>query len=150
MLFFLPSCNKKEEVYRKIILPKNLPVIEIVDSVKFNNDWYDKEIKVVGFFKSVRPYSLFSLDWQSSVRKFPQVAFLFYVSEKDSLKLIDHLESVNFVHPIIYDPNLEFQNLNIKDKSMTFICYLVKDDKIIGLGNPSNPKFDSLLYSLIE
>ncbi|MCH6200302.1 hypothetical protein MMU07_11985 [Aquiflexum sp. LQ15W] len=146
----ITGCNnkKRESEFREIVLPKNLEFIEIDKSQKFDKSWFDRKIKVVVFAKHADTNSPFKLDWQSAISEFEDIAFLFYVSEKDTAKLISNLKKVNFTHPIIHDPSDEFRELNVKEKEWTFISYLVKDNEIVGMGNPSLPDFKEKLSEL--
>jgi hypothetical protein len=143
--------NKKErESRREISLPTNLEVIEIDSIRKFEESWFDNRFKVVVFIKNAGPYSTLNLDWEHAISEFPQISFLFFVSEKDSTKLVNHLQEVGFYYPVIYDPNEEFRKLNVRERELIFISYLVKDDRIVGLGNPSIPDFKTVLAELMK
>ena len=146
----ITGCNNKksESKFREIVLPKNLEIIEIDKSQKFDKSWYDRKYKVVVFAKHADTHSPLNLDWQSAISEFEDIAFLFYVSEKDTAKLISNLKKVNFIHPVIHDPSEEFRELNVKEKEWTFISYLVKDNEIVGMGNPSLPDFKEKLKEL--
>lgn len=151
-LFFLTitigcKSDRKQEK-QTIYLPENLEVIHQENSAKFDDNWYKNEFKVVVFVKNAGPYSTLDLDWQSVMKEFPNIAFLFYVSEKDKPKLIDHLERVGFTHPVIHDPEEAFRKSNIKERELTFISFLVKNDKIVGMSNPSFPDFKVRLEEL--
>jgi hypothetical protein len=142
--------NKEQVIHREIVLPDNLEIIEVDKSVSFDKSWFGKKIKVVVFIRKAGPYSSLDLDWNSVISEFEDVAFLFYVSEKDKTKLINHLKEVDFIHPIIHDPNEEFRKLNVKEKEWTFISFLVKNNEIIGMGNPSLPDFRDKINKLIK
>lgn len=146
----LTGCNnKKTEVeFRGIVLPKNLEFIEIDQSKKFDKSWFDRRFKVVVFVRHSDTHSPLKLDWQSAISEFEDIAFLFYVSEEDTSKLIRNLKQFSFSHPIIHDPSEEFRELNVKGKEWTFISYLVKDNEIVGMGNPSFPDFKEKLTEL--
>ena len=146
------GCNKKtpQEKYSKVVLPENLETIAIDGSIGFDNSWYNNEVKVVVFIKNAGAYSTFDLDWQSAISEFPNIAFLFYVSEKDKTKLIDHLEKNGFKHPVIHDPDEAFRKSNIKERDLTFISFLVRDDNIVGMSNPSFTDFKKRLEELLN
>jgi len=151
-LFFLAiaiGCkgDQRKEI-QTIYLPENLEVIHPENSVKFDNNWYKNEFKVVVFVKNAGPYSTLDLDWQSAITDFPNIAFLFFVSEKDKTKLIDHLEIVGFTHPVIHDPDEAFRKSNVKERELTFISFLVRNDNIVGMSNPSFTDFKKRLEEL--
>ncbi|WP_194975257.1 hypothetical protein [Aquiflexum lacus] len=148
----ITGCNNKksESKFREIVLPENLEFIEINKSQKFDKSWFDRKYKVVVFARHADTHSPFELDWQSAISEFQDIAFLFYVSEKDTAKLIRNLKKVNFTHPVIHDPSEEFRELNVKGKEWTFISYLVKENEIVGMGNPSFPDFNKRLSELID
>ena len=150
---FLFCCTPKEQKKnekKEMFLPKDLNIINVKNSVPFDTNWYNYENKVVVFIKKAGPYSTLNLDWQSAISKFPDIAFLFYISEPDSSKLINHLKEVDFQHPVIHDYNFEFRNKNIRDKELTFISFLVKNNMIIEKGNPSIPNFHDRLFELMN
>lgn len=148
----ITGCNNKksESEFREIVLPKKLEFIEIDKSQKFDKSWFDRKYKVVVFARHADTHSPLKLDWQSAISEFENVAFLFYVSEKDTAKLIRNLKQFSFTHPIIHDPSEKFRELNVKGKEWTFISYLVKDNEIVGMGNPSLPDFKEKLTELID
>lgn len=152
LLISIYGCNdsREKDKIREIVLPDELDIIELGESKRFDKNWYTKKFKVVAFIKNAGPYSTLNLDWQSAISDFPDVAFLFYVSENDTTKLINHLKEVNFTHPVIHDPTNEFRKLNVKDDGLTFICFLVKNNQIVGMGNPSIPDFKLMLNELIN
>ena len=100
---------------------------------------------MVIFIRHVDSHSPFELEWQSAVTEFQDIAFLFYVSENDTTKLISHLKEVNFTTPIIHDPSEEFRKLNVKGTEWDFFSFLVKNNEIVGMGNPSFPDFQKKL-----
>lgn len=152
LIAFLLGCkeNKDRVQHREIFLPENLQYIEIDNSTKFEQNWFDNKHKVVVFVKKAGPYSALDLEWQAAISEFPDVAFLFYVSEKDSTKLINHLKDVGFTHPVIHDPNEEFRKLNVKERELTFISFLVKDKEVVGMSNPSLVDFNKKLQELLK
>jgi hypothetical protein len=152
LIGYILGCDSKKESEsrREISLPTNLEVIEIDSTRQFEESWFDKRFKVVVFIKNAGPHSTLNLDWEHAISEFQQISFLFFVSEKDSTKLVNHLKEVGFQHPVIYDPNEEFRKLNVRERELTFISYLVKDGRIVGLGNPSIPDFKAVLTELTK
>lgn len=129
-----------------MVFPTDLTVIEPSDSVKFDTGWFDSKYKVAVYMNKVGR-SIKTLDWQPAISNNKEVAFLFYISEKDSSKLIRQLKENNFSHPVIYDPNKEFYKANGIGK-VSFISFLLKDDRKVEMGNPSFPNFQERLDEL--
>lgn len=152
LIVIIIGCNKKteQEKYSKIVLPENLETIAIDGAIGFENSWYNNQFKVVVFVKNAGPYSTLDLDWKSAIAEYPNVAFLFYVSEQNKTKLINHLEEVGFTHPIIHDPDEEFRKSNVKERDLTFISFLVRDNNIVGMSNPSLTDFKMRLQELLK
>lgn len=146
------GCNEKKEQskFREIFLPENLEIIEVDNSVSFDKSWFSKKLKVVVYIKKVGPYSTLDLDWKSAISEFPNIAFIFYVSEQDKTNLINYLKKVDFTHPVIHDPKEEFRKLNIKESDWTFISFLVKNNEIVGMSNPSLPNFNERLNEFVN
>lgn len=143
--------NKEQSKLRQIILPENLDIIEIDNSVSFDKSWFSKKLKVVVFIKKAGPYSTLDLDWMSAISEYHRnIAFLFYVSEPDRNKLVNHLKEVNFIHPVIHDPDEVFRKLNVKENDLTFISFLIRDDNIVGMSNPSFTDFKKKLEELFK
>src|SRR5690554_2491932 len=86
LVFFLllSACrpNNGERV-QKFSFPQHLSVISPSDSISFNQDWFNYKHKVAVYIKQAGRYSTLSLDWDHYITEFPEVAFLFYISEKD-------------------------------------------------------------------
>ncbi|AWW31760.1 hypothetical protein DN752_17395 [Echinicola strongylocentroti] len=148
-LWILSSCQTKTENSNKIIrFPQDVGVIEISDSSRFDEDWFDMENKVVIYIKNANDHSSLDLDWNTAIQKYPEVAFLFYIAESDSIKLIKHLKANQFSHPILYDPLQKFASLNLDPKEkLTFISMLVDNNEVVALSNPS---FDDFLDQIEE
>lgn len=148
-LFF--SCNggKKDKI-EPLILPRDLPTISMVDSVNFKPEWYGNKYKVVVFVKNAGRYSTLDLNWNDPIKDFPEISVLFYISEKDSSKLVNHLREVRFSHPVIYDPEEVFYKKNKLQSELTFISFLLKDDVIVEMSNPSMPDFKERLERLLK
>lgn len=144
------TSNQSENDGRAMIFPMDLNIIQISNSVKFDTSWFKSKYKVAVFIKKAGAHSTMDLDWQSAISKNKAVAFLFYVSENDSSKLIKHMKEVNFLHPVIHDPNFEFRKLNLEEDNLSFISFLVMDDKIVEMSNPSFPDFQERLDSLTK
>lgn len=146
------ACNPKKtnDIEEEIFLPRHLNSVGIKESVKFDTNWYNNQNKVVVFIRRAGSYSTLDLDWQSAISKYPEVAFLFFISEVDSTKLLEHLKEIEFSHPVIHDPNMEFRKLNVKENEVTFISFLVRNNKKIEMSNPSLPDFHDRLDALIE
>lgn len=128
--------------------PTDLTVIEPSDSIKFDSSWMDSKYKVVVSIEKAGPHSTLELDWQTAISENKDVAFLFYVSEKDSSKLVKHMKEVNFSHPVIHDPDKKFYNSNIIEDNLSFISFLVREDKTIEMGNPTILNFQERLDKL--
>jgi len=122
LLTAIAGCNYKkgESKFRKIELPENLKIIELNESQKFDKSWFERKYKVLIFIRHVDLHSPFELEWQSAITEFQDIAFLFYVSENDTAKLISHLKEVNFTQPIIHDPSEEFRKLSVKGTEWDF------------------------------
>lgn len=129
-----------------MIFPTDLNAIEVSDSVKFDTSWFDSKYKVAVYMNKVGR-SITNLDWQPAISNNKEVAFLFYISEKDTSKLIRQLKENNFSHPVLHDPNKEFYKLNVTGE-LSFISFLVKEDRKIEMGNPSFPNFQERLDAL--
>jgi len=121
---------------------------EIRDAVKFNTSWFDSKYKVAVYMSKVGR-SITNLDWQPAISNNKEVAFLFYISEKDPAKLIRQLRENNFSHPVIHDPNKEFYKANGIGE-VSFISFLLKDDRKVEMGNPSFPNFQERLDELTK
>lgn len=75
------SCSEKKQ---EMIFPEGLNTISLNDSSRFNPEWYEYKYKIVTYLKGGFPLSL---NWEDPMRKFPQIAFIFYLAEKDSTVL---------------------------------------------------------------
>jgi hypothetical protein len=140
------GCNTSSKDGKQMVFPTDLIIIEPSDSVKFDTSWFDSEYKVAVYMNKVGR-SLTTLDWQPAISNNKEVAFLFYISEKDSSKLIRQLKEYNFSHPVIHDPNKEFHKANGIGE-VSFISFLLKDNRKVEMGNPSFPKFQERLDEL--
>lgn len=148
-LFLLSACRSNSgNKIQKFSFPQHLSVISPSDSVSFNEDWFENKHKVAVYIKQAGRYSTLSLNWNDYIEEFPEIAFLFYISEQDSLKLVHHLSEVSFKHPIIYDPEEIFHKENDLQKPLTFISFLLKDDIVVEMSNPSLPNFRERLEDL--
>ena len=142
------NSNKSGKDGKEIIFPTDLNVIEVSDSVKFDTSWFDSKYKVAVYMNKVGR-SITNLDWQPAISNNKEVAFLFYISEKDTSKLIRQLKENNFSHPVLHDPNKEFYKLNVTGE-VSFISFLVKDDRKTEMGNPSFSNFQERLDELTK
>jgi len=89
-----PNRSGKNE--KELVFTADLAVIEPSGSIKFDSSWMDNKYKVVVFIEKAGPHSTMELDWQTAISENKNVAFLFYVSEKDSARLVKHTKEVNF------------------------------------------------------
>lgn len=140
------GCNSSGKDGQQMVFPTDLTVIEPSDSVKFDNSWFDSKYKVAVYMNKVGR-SITTLDWQPAISNNKEVAFLFYISEKDPSKLIRQLKENNFSHPVLHDPNKEFYKVNGIGE-VSFISFLLKDDRKVEMGNPSFPNFQERLDAL--
>lgn len=131
-----------------MIFPTDLNVIEVSDSVKFDKSWFDSKYKVAVYMNKVGR-SITNLDWQPAISNNKEVAFLFYISEKDTSKMIRQLKENNFSHPVLHDPNKEFYKSNDIGE-VSFILFLVKGNRKIEMSNPSFPNFQERLDALTK
>ncbi|MDN3688066.1 hypothetical protein [Cyclobacterium jeungdonense] len=148
LLILTMSCNsnKSSKDGQQMVFLTDLTVIEPSDSIKFDTSWFDSKYKVAVYMNKVGR-SITTLDWQPAISNNKEVAFLFYISEKDSSKLIRQLRENNFSHPVIHDPNKEFYKANGIGE-VSFISFLLKDDRKVEMGNPSFPNFQERLDAL--
>ncbi|MFO7822519.1 MAG: hypothetical protein R6V72_01180 [Cyclobacterium sp.] len=142
------GCNSSGKDGKQMVFPTDLTVIEPSDSVKFDTSWFDSKYKVAVYMNNVGR-SITTLDWQPAISNNKEVAFLFYISEEDPSKLIRQLRENNFSHPVIHDPNKEFFKANGIGE-VSFISFLLKDDRKVEMGNPSFPNFQTRLEALTE
>lgn len=140
------GCNSSDKDGKQMVFPTDLTVIEPSDSVKFDTSWFDSKYKVAVYMNKVGR-SITTLDWQPAISNNKEVAFLFYISEEDPSKLIRQLRENNFSHPVIHDPNKEFFKANGIGE-VSFISFLLKDDRKVEMGNPSFPNFQTRLEAL--
>ncbi|MBD3626649.1 hypothetical protein [Cyclobacterium sp.] len=146
VLTIIIGCNSSGKVGKQMVFPTDLTVIEPCDSVKFDTSWFDSKYKVAVYMNKVGR-SITTLDWQPAISNNKVVAFLFYISEKDPSKLIRQLKENNFSHPVIHDPNKEFYKANGIGE-VSFISFLLKDDRKIEMSNSSFPNFQERLEAL--
>jgi|GEM_PF-1565609 len=142
------NSNKSGKDGKEMIFPTDLNVIEVSDSVKFDTSWFDSKYKVAVYMNKVGR-SITNLDWQPAISNNKEVAFLFYISEKDTSKLIRQLKENNFSHPVLHDPNKEFYKLNVSDE-VSFISFLVKNNQFVEMSNPSLSNFQKRLDALTK
>ncbi len=88
-----------------------------------------------------------------------QIAFIFYLAEKDSSALKEKLNKYNYVGPVVHDPQNKFFELNRIERmdlyQHNYILFAVKDNIIIDIArkenNPSFPQhFEKYLNSFIK
>ena len=142
------GCNSSGKDQNQMVFPTDLTVIEPSDSIKFDTSWFDSKYKVAVYMNKVGR-SITTLDWQPAISNNKEVAFLFYISEKDTSKLIRQLKENNFSHPLLHDPNKEFHEANGIGE-VSFISFLLKDDRKIEMSNPSFPNFQERLDALTK
>lgn len=152
LLLITIACNpnRSGKNGKELTFPTNLAVIEPSGSIKFDSSWMDSKYKVVVFIEKAGRHSTMELDWQTAISENKDVAFLFFVSEKDSSKLIQHMKEVNFSHPLLWDPDKKFYKSNIIEDNLSFISFLVREDRIIEMGNPTVPNFQERLDELTK
>lgn len=148
LIVLLASCKEDP---KKIQFPDGLPTMSLKDSLQFDPDWYKAEYKVVTYIRGSRNLYPLWLDWESYINEFPEMAFIFYFTSKDTASLFEELEKNNFYHPFILDQenifftvneyeNTEFTSGNKKLKQNNFIPIIVKGDtlkEVAEVGMPS-------------
>ena len=138
LLFLLTYC--KEEP-KEIHFPEGLQTMSLNDSLAFDPQWYQAEYKLVTYMGG-RTLPLW-LDWDSYIKEFPEVAFVFYFTSKDTASLFKELEKNNFYHPFVLDPENVFFTTNelenVKLKQHNFIPLTVKGNAIVEIAEVGMP-----------
>ncbi len=148
LIVLLASCKEDP---KKIQFPDGLPTMSLKDSLQFDPDWYKAEYKVVTYIRGSRNLYPLWLDWESYINEFPEMAFIFYFTSKDTASLFKELEENNFYHPFILDQENKFFTVNeyentefrYKDrgnlKQDNFISTIVKGHTIVEVAAAGMP-----------
>lgn len=148
LVFLLASCKKEP---KEIQFPEGLPTMSLKDSLEFDPNWYKSEYKVVTYIRGTKNIYPLWLSWDSYIREFPEVAFIFYFTPKDTASLFEELERNNFYHPFILDQENIFFTVNeyentefrYKDrgnlKQDNFISTIVKGHTIVEVAAAGMP-----------
>ena len=140
LVFLLASCKKEP---KEIQFPEGLPTMSLKDSLQFDPNWYKAEYKVVTYIRGTKNIYPLWLSWDSYIREFPEVAFIFYFTPKDTASLFEELEKNNFYHPFILDQeNMffttnELENLDLPQHS--FIPLVVEGNSIVEIAEAGMP-----------
>ncbi|MBN7813286.1 hypothetical protein J0A68_20195 [Algoriphagus sp. H41] len=116
-----------------------------VSATKFEVPDIDSRFQVVTFAANFTEWSFLNSPWEKSQADFPEVEYIFYYSGDDTVGLKEWMVENKFAYPIFHDYKGEFKELNIVDKKLTSISFLVKDGKQLGLGHAANPTYKEKL-----
>ncbi len=131
-------CNKLLSTNENVFFPENLEIVNKGSSTQGID--LESKYKVLVFHNfdelSLHPFSK-GFRWHETIKKYPEVSFIFYFSGKDHLKLAENLDKYDFPVPVFYDPNFIFyekNNLgseNFKNKNL--LSYIVHNDKVLDI-----------------
>lgn len=147
------SCSNNAD---KITYPKDLKTFSLNDSIEFDQEWYDYKYKIVVYSNGS---STHLIKWAEAIEKFPEIAFLFYIDKKDSIKIKERLKQREFYWPVFYDPESKFLESNeikgLGTRPYYYFIFAIKDDKIIDRpkkkNNPTFPEdFEKYLNDFLS
>lgn len=141
------GCSSSKPGTDLIVHLENFEQINPLHHTPIDQSWFESENQVVVYFQNLGEFSGFDLDWKPFIQSNQSIKFIFYYSGQAPKKLESLLSELGFPVPIIYDPDKLFYKDNVTDR-VTFISYLVKDEFIVGMSNPSMPNFQEKLDEL--
>lgn len=147
IIFILCLSSCEADRNKEIIHFREGEIINPLNLVGFNEGIYDSENQVVIYFEGLGEYSILNLNWSKFIKENEDVKFIFYYSGSYLDELKNVLVESEFPMPMVYDPEKVFYKNNIKEE-LTFISFLVKKNKIVGMSNPSIPNFQKKLDEL--
>jgi hypothetical protein len=142
--YFKPARSKEGRLIQHY---RNAEIINPSKKVEFSEDWFESTYQVVIYTTYTGQYSILNFDWKSAIDENPDFKFIFYYSGRNISDLNEWIKKNQWEHPILLDKGKIFYNANVNSK-VSSIAYLVKNNRIIKLSNPSIPSFHNDLEHL--
>lgn len=154
-MMIINGCNYFTS-HKTMVFPENLELkcygctVPVPDSLKKG-----KELKMVTYFEGGIFFGV-PIDWEKIKLQFPEVEFLFYVSERDTSVLFKNAKSYKFNQPFYYDPERKFFKGNkineLGINNTRIITFLVDGNDIVEIPRkvPIPSGIEGMLSGFIE
>ncbi|MBD8489832.1 hypothetical protein IFO69_13825 [Echinicola sp. CAU 1574] len=135
IICFFSACNHNS---KPLNLPQELEVIPTNDGTKHICFECDNQVVVYLNAEKLNLHALSgAFGWADTKVKYPDIAFIFYLSGKDKEKIKRELSGYHFPFPVLYDPSGSFYQLNKLDTvsldNKNLLPFLIKNHQSKGL-----------------
>lgn len=166
VLILFASCSSYERDHHSVVrkwLDKEIYMPESlryqIKDIPINYDFEDADFKIVTYLDSTGCSScrMKLSEWNDIINEFKSIPdisvnFVMVFNTKKPNDVVRKLKVNNFSHPIVFDDNNRFAELNLLPTDIMCHTFLLDgDNKIIGIGNPAyNPKVRKLYANIIS
>jgi hypothetical protein len=141
------ACTQKTEQKQLLVFNNDLEVFSLGQGSPLEQ-WLKCDKVVV--YQSLKIKDSGRFQWHEYIEKYPHVKFIFIVQAQDEARIKEFLLSYKLDnYSIFWDRHNRFKKDNKVESEVSFIAFLVdKENKVVGLSNPTIPDFSKRLAKL--